>query len=97
MYVKFNQALETLKKGKAAKRANWGNTLIYLTEGNFDFDKPHNDKVEGVALKLFQKGDTGTVTRLPHISMKNTNGSTVTGWNPNSADLLTEDWLILDK
>lgn len=98
--LKFGQALEAVKQGKAISRENWNgkNMCVYLNNGSHDFgnDELASNKIEGIRVGLFQGGDTGTVTRLPNLNMKTATGSTVTGWLASQTDLLAEDWCILD-
>ena len=52
--------------------------------------------IDGVHPDLFEKGATGTVTRLPNINMRAASGATVTGWLASQTDILAEDWTIVE-
>lgn len=95
----FGKALELLKDGNAVRRAGWNGKgmLICLEKGSSDFreDLPIPVQIDGVPRRLFNKGDRGTVTRLPHIAMRTASGSTVNGWLASQADMLAEDWVLV--
>jgi hypothetical protein len=105
----FGQAIEAIKQGKAVTRAGWNGKgmRISLTRGNIDPDMygftgmehpkyPHGSTIEGVDMGLFSLGDKGSATRLPNISMMTASGSVVNGWLASQADMLAEDWLIME-
>ena len=96
----FSTALEAVKQGKAISREGWNGKgmCVYLNKGSHDFsnDQAPSNKIESIRIGLFERGDTGTVTRLPNLNMKSASGSTVTGWLASQTDLLAEDWCILD-
>ena len=100
--MNFGLAIEALKADKKVAREGWNGKgmFIYLSLGSIAFGE--NDEVtddhliDGVSIKLFETGDTGTVTRLPNINMKTATGSTLTGWLASQADILSDDWLIIE-
>ena len=98
--LSFSQALDGLKQGKAISREGWNGKgiLVFLNKGSHDFaeDQDTPNKIESIKVGLFERGDKGTVTRLPNLNMKDATGSTVTGWLASQTDLLAEDWCILD-
>lgn len=105
--MNFGEAVVSLKEGKKVSREGWNGKkmFIYLNKGSVDFGgiegtpKPAKESVtsiEGIAIGLFESGDTGTVTRLPNINMKSALGSTVTGWLASQTDVLAEDWGIVE-
>lgn len=52
--------------------------------------------IDGIHISLFERGDIGTVTRIPNINMTTATGSTVTGWLASQTDILAEDWEIVE-
>lgn len=108
--LNFGQAIEALKNGKAVSRSGWNGKgmLLWLNRGSIDHrslidtatgtDIAHQSLgyIAGVHLSLFDKGDEGTVTRLPNINMKVAGGETLTGWLASQTDMLAQDWCILD-
>lgn len=96
----FGTALDLMKSGKAMARKGWNgkNMYVYLVKGSVERN-PNQDApvyVRGISNKLFDSGDTGTVTRLPNFNMKLADGCVLTGWIPTQTDLLSEDWSIVD-
>jgi len=105
----FSGAIYALKAGFAIARRGWNGKGMFLTlvKGSFDgevlgFDgteqpkADHQSSIDGIKLGLFELGDKGTVTRLPHIQMRTATGSLVNGWLDSQADLLAEDWQVID-
>lgn len=94
----FGLAINALKEGKSVARQGWNgkNMFIYLNRGSADYQSEDEfDNVEGISVNLFDRGDTGTVTRLPNLNMRTATGSTVTGWLASQTDLLAEDWGVV--
>ena len=100
--MNFGLAIEALKAGKKVAREGWNGKgmFIYLNLGSVAFgadDEVTDDHlIDGISIKLFETGDTGTVTRLPNINMKTATGSTLTGWLASQTDILSDDWLIIE-
>ena len=97
--LNFGQALEAVKKGHRIARAGWNGKgmFVCLNKGSSEFLSPgRTETIEGVSEKLFEFGNTGTVTRLPNLNMRTASGSTVTGWLASQTDLLAEDWIDLE-
>jgi hypothetical protein len=104
--ISFSEALLYLKQGKRIARAGWNGKgmFIYLNKGSRDataeiagIPSPESvTHIEGIRIDLFEKGDTGTVTRLPNINMRAASGSTVTGWLASQTDMLADDWEVLE-
>lgn len=101
-YMTFGHALDRLKKGDTVARSGWNgkNMFLFLNRGSHDAMPPAMERgplIDGVDPSLFEKGDTGTVTRLPNINMRAASGATVTGWLASQTDLLAEDWTIVNR
>lgn len=98
-HLKFGSALSALMNGNRIARAGWNgkNMFLFLNPGSHDFgdDDAVPSFVEGIPAELFNKGDTGTGTRLPNINMRTASGSTVTGWLASQTDMLASDWCVL--
>lgn len=101
--VTFGEALEALKEGKCIARNGWNGKgmYVYLNKGSIPVDLHEEskleteDKFESIQLSLFEKGDIGTIPRLPNLNMKTATDSIVTGWLASQTDILAEDWIIL--
>ncbi len=101
----FGSAIAALKSGYRLAREGWNGKrmFIYLNKGSFDFKTSQEQAGVGKLLSiwsvkpdLFEKGDVGTVTRMPSINMKDANGATVTGWLASQTDVLAEDWTVVE-
>ena len=98
--VTFGEAIKALKEGKCIARNGWNGKgmHVYLNKGNVAKDLECNSddtEIDGISIDLFEKGDIGTITRLPNLNMKTATGSIVTGWLASQTDILAEDWIIL--
>lgn len=88
----FSDALRAVKAGHRVRRAGWNGkgTFVFLNKGSAAAQPaPH---IGGVRTDLFERGDAGTVTRMPNLNMHAADGSTVTGWLASQTDMLAEDW-----
>ena len=101
--LSFGNALNELKQGKCIARIGWNGKkmFVYLNKGSIGSvtddkeDGADNGTIEGIPATLFEKGDLGTVTRLPNINMRAATGSTVTGWLASQTDMLAEVWCVV--
>lgn len=90
-----NSAFSIVRAGDAPK-----GILIGMEKGAAApdaFDKAiafGESQIEGIALDLFEKGDYGIVTRLPHLVVFTESGCIVNGWLPSQADLCACDWQV---
>lgn len=96
----FGDAIHFLKQGKRVARAGWNGKgmFVYMNRGSRAWDE-HTagpSLVGGVSQEHFDRGDHGTVTRMPNINMCAADGSTVTGWLASQTDMLAEDWMVLE-
>lgn len=97
--MNYGEALEFVKRGGVARRADWKpKQIIYLEQGSHDGTKLFGSSRLAAVLnaELFQSGDKGTVTRLPNLNMKTPGGETLTGYSPSQLDQLAEDWEIIE-
>lgn len=94
----FGSALERLKNGEKVARRGWNGKGMYLwlEKGSHDFGADAvQSYIGGVRCSLFERGDKGTSTRMPHICMRAADGSTVTGWLASQTDMLAIDWVAV--
>ncbi|MES3011958.1 MAG: DUF2829 domain-containing protein [Pseudomonadota bacterium] len=96
----FGVALDALKLGERISRAGWNGKgmHLWLNKGSSETIPPHGPTqqlISGVDVRLFDLGDTGTITRLPNINMRAADGATVTGWLVSQTDMLADDWCVL--
>lgn len=93
--MNYGQAIELLKRNHKIARAGWNgkNMFVFLTRGS----KPsvYSGSFGGVADDLFELGDSGTSVRMPNITLKAADGSTVNGWVASQVDTLADDWEVV--
>lgn len=96
----FGEAVLEMKDGKTVSRIGLPNGHIYIVKGSFDFDNDLGQevvtKIAGVDAALFEYGAEGTVARMPRFDM-NTRNATITGWQPTTIDILSEDWFVIEQ
>ncbi|MBQ8688018.1 MAG: DUF2829 domain-containing protein [Ruminococcus sp.] len=94
--MNFGQALEALKQGKKVARTGWNGKgmFLYLTGGSI---VPF-EKLTGNAKAYVNEENTGLSDACicPHIDMKAADGTIVVGWLASQADMLVEDWTIVE-
>ncbi|WOB06484.1 DUF2829 domain-containing protein [Piscinibacter gummiphilus] len=97
----FGDAIHFLKLGHRVARAGWNGKgmFVYMVRGSRAWNEhtPSPSFVGGVNQDHFDRGDTGTVTRMPNINMHAADGSTVTGWLASQTDMLADDWMVLPQ
>jgi len=94
----FGAALERLKNGEKVARKGWNGKGMYLwlEKGSHDFGTDAvQSYIGGIRCSLFERGDKGTSTRMPHICMRAADGSTVSGWLASQTDMLAIDWVAV--
>ena len=94
----FGAALERLKNGEKVARRGWNGKgmHLWLEKGSHDFGTDAvQSYIGGVRCSLFERGDKGTSTRMPHICMRTADGATVTGWLASQTDMLAIDWVAV--
>lgn len=86
----FSEALEAIKAGKRCARAGWNgkNMFVFLVPGStFRVNRPP-------LLGIYPEGTE--INYHPHIDMRTADG-TIVPWLASQADILAEDWAILDS
>ena len=88
----FSLALEAIKVGKKVARKGWNGKGMWLvladgTKGKV-VDMTHGTNYERAGL--------AEVCIDPHIDMYTAQGTMQPGWLASQADMLAEDWEILD-
>jgi len=85
----FGDAIKALKNGKRVSRYGWkgqGQYLYYVPAASYP-------AMTEIAVK--QWGEGGLVPYEAYIALKTVHG-TVVIWNASQADMLSEDWFIVD-
>ena len=92
----FGLAIEALKMGKRVARAGWNGKGMWITlscTGSKmvkaeDIWAPHN--------REFALANGGEVQVDPYFTMKTAQGTIQSGWLASQADMLAEDWQVVD-
>ena len=96
----FGKAIKAIKAGKAVARSGWNGKgmCIYLVNGAHDFTGSAGNitEISNIDSDLFDRGQKGIITRLPHINMRTANGTILTGWLASQSDILAMDWQIVN-
>lgn len=91
----FGEALEAIKAGATVRRPQWkGGEVAYLNPGSISDEELKGKSRISHALKkqLFEAAGADTITRLPNLNLKTSDGATQTGWTPSQIDMFAEDW-----
>ena len=94
----FGQALNCLKNGEKVAREGWngkGMWIVLMPELNLP---PHNSQEPGAKVNDRTAKHIGADTPLrsqPYISMWTAQGNWQPGWLASQADLLAEDWMVV--
>jgi len=92
--VDFGKAIEALKKGERVARKGWNGKDMWLalTKGSTIANK---DARSGAVLAAANAG-AYSITINDHIDMKTADGSVCCGWLASQADMLSDDWVIVE-
>lgn len=92
----FGEALSRLKAGHRVARTGWNGKgmWIALTLGS----TIGVEAARSGAVAIAAAGqDAGTyITIAPHIDMKAADGTLVIGWLASQADMLADDWIVVE-
>lgn len=94
----FGLALDRLRNGGRVQRSGWNGKgmFLWVKNGSYAADTELTDGLKGLPAILFDKGDKGTVNRLPCICMKTATGETLEGWLASQTDMLAMDWRVVE-
>ena len=87
--LSFSEALDAVKEGALVQRAGWNgqNMFIFLVGGSrFEVNRPPLNEIFNEGTEIEYHG---------HIDMKTAQGYVVP-WVASHADLLSEDWRIIE-
>lgn len=83
--MKFGEAIEGLKNGKAFSRKGWNG------KGMFIYYVPANAHLVQTEVAKAYFGEGSMVPYNPYLAIKNVDG-TVSTWVPSINDIFAEDW-----
>lgn len=93
--MNFGLAIEAMKKGKKVARKGWNGKgmFIYLVEGS----NVGAEMIQGRARLVTESlPNNDCIDICPHIDMKSADDKIVIGWLASQADMLSDDWVIVE-
>ena len=88
--MSFSHALTALKAGRKVARAGWnGKGMWLILVGG-------TPEIEVHPLTVYHSAGLETVSIDPHIDMFTAQGTMQPGWLASQADMLADDWKIVD-
>lgn len=95
----FGVALHLLKKGHKVARSGWNGKGMFIVLMPALYLPPFNSQLPGAKVNDRTAKHIGKDTPLdsqPYIAMKTATGQWQPGWLASQADILAEDWVVLD-
>lgn len=95
----FGKAIELLKQGNKVARNGWNGKGMWIALGNgTPKDAPLTaDKFWNPHAKAHAIANGGSAVVDDYTLMKTATGSICMGWLASQADMLAEDWSIIDE
>ena len=96
--MRFREALAYARKGKRIARLWWGGKelYVYMTLGQLIPLDMWDVRMPSQELTEVEK-EKGYVNIMPHLDMMFVEGVRTIGWNPSQADMMSDDWYVLDE
>lgn len=98
-YLNFGEILEFLKQGKRVARTGWNGKSMFIVLMPALYLPCFNSQAPGAKVNDRTAKHIGTDSPLdsqPYIAMKTATGQWQPGWLASQADILAEDWVVLD-
>lgn len=95
----FGEALELLKQGKRVAREGWNGKGMFIVLMPALYLPCYNSQASGAKVNDRTAKHIGKDTPLdsqPYIAMKTATNQWQPGWLASQADILAEDWVVLD-
>jgi len=92
----FSEALQALKDGYRVQRSGWNgkNMWVALSPG---FTALPAEKFWNPHAFQFAESNGGNATVDSYFIMKTAQGTIQMGWVPSQADMLAEDWVVIEN
>lgn len=89
--MKFGEAIELARQGKAVARADWNGKGMWITVS------PGGGQVPALQLwakanRLYAESRGGVASVLPSFTMRTATGEILMGWLASQTDMLADDW-----
>lgn len=93
--MKFGEAIELAKKGKAVARQGWNGKGMWVTMSPGAFNLPFT-QFWSEANRRYAEGRGGTAEVLPCMTMRTATGEILMGWLASQTDMLSGDWVEVE-
>lgn len=97
--LSFGHAILALRDGKKLKRDGWNGADAFIVLMPALYLPPFDSQEPGAKVNDRTAKHIGTNTPLdsqPYFAMKTASGQWQPGWSPSQADVLSDDWRIID-
>ena len=91
----FGQAIELMKRGFMVARKGWNGKGMYLWMMQYAIVKAEWCKEPH--LKELAESNGGQIECLGTIRMKTADNKVLTGWLASQTDMLSEDWMVVER
>lgn len=89
--MKFGEAIELAKIGKAVARAGWNGKKMWVTMSPGAPSVPFT-QFWSKANAAYAESRGGSAEVLPSMTMRTATGEILMGWLASQTDMLSEDW-----
>lgn len=90
--MKFGEAIELAKKGKAVARSGWNGKGMWVTMSPGSPQVPSMQFWAPANREYAESLPERTVSVLPAMTMRTATGEILMGWLASQTDMLSEDW-----
>lgn len=95
MAMTFGDALAAAQQYKRVRRSGWNGKGMWITWSPGTLDLPA-DKFWSPVNKAFAERNGGSATVDPYMTMKTAAGTIQMGWLASQADMLANDWEVVE-
>ncbi len=92
----FSEALQALKDGYRVQRSGWNGKNMWIALGSGNAELPA-DKFWNPHSKAHAESNGGSATVDSYFIMKTAQDTIQMGWVPSQADMLAEDWVVIEN
>ena len=92
----FGSAISALKVGKKVARSGWNGKGMWLTLSCSSSKIVKADDIWAPHNREFAIANGGEIQVDPYITMKTAQNTIQSGWLASQADMLADDWVIVD-
>ncbi len=90
--MRFGEAIELAKKGKAVARSGWNGKGMWVTVSEGTPNLPSMQFWAKANREYAESRPDRSATVLPAMTMRTATGEILMGWLASQTDMLSEDW-----